>query len=516
MTLLTKLEINATRQPYDKNFANCPYYLPSYRDPKATTTQICWLLHLNPRLTHVTLSGLVFKDYRDVRVLTTSIHGLNQLQELSITACTWAEAKLRLGWNILFSCPATLRTLMLKFTRDYFDWEGIWTDDYIQTTPNDHHFWEVKDEACGLTDTSLPRREEPLIFLTKLSLPRFNEGIVKEDILSMLRYCPNVSELTLPFLFEPGELGALARDIAVSCPKLKSLTHLDDSEDGTDGELAFRVLGALPEQQVQKFRCVGRANKDHVLDTRAFFQRHSSTLREVVLFGCLYVRTMAAQVLLMECEAIEVLDIQCVGDLPGLCINLAEAIKFPWACTRMRQLKLTIGVPDEPLNRPTYQVEPYYLRPAPTTLLSAEKEQFEQLEVFYRQIGALTEVQTLHLEVFFYASGARSSLDEHVESNTFPGMLSIGNPRSGRPGFLRHLGRLKNLKVLSGSVLAETKETLETMGWMEAVWMNEHWPVLEKAHFFLTDHKITEPFRWLLDQRRYDGKPLRLTCPSLF
>lgn len=100
MTLLTRLKILINYPYSDEEQGVCPYFLPTNRDPRATTTRICWLLQLNPRLTHVAIAGFVIKDNRDVLLLTTSVFGLNRLQDLHISARSYEPTKLDLIPNI--------------------------------------------------------------------------------------------------------------------------------------------------------------------------------------------------------------------------------------------------------------------------------------------------------------------------------------------------------------------------------------------------------------------------------
>ena len=158
-------------------------------------------------------------------------------------------------------------------------------------------------------------------------------------------------------------------------------------------------MDALPPQQVEQLRCSMAPFEIRGLDVTALFRRHSTTLRTLCLRGCRNVRSKAIKILLDDCRGIERLEVSWGGDRYELCIDLEDAIEFPWACIRIESLALTIAVSDEPLHLHT-GTEPYYNRTPPTTLSEAEKKQFEQLEALYRQIGTLTELACLNLNVY--------------------------------------------------------------------------------------------------------------------
>jgi hypothetical protein len=345
--------------------------------------------------------------------------------------------------------------------------------------------------------------------MTSLDLKGMEEAFSEQDFLLMLEHCPNLCDIRIPDIRNVGDTFLLAEMIAGSCPKLTNLTYRDHCEGGTDGYLIARVMGALPPQQVKRLICGDRPFNIRNPDAATIFQKHSSTLQTLSLGRCEDVPSKAIQMVLTQCRGLEIFETRWAGQRGDLCIDLGDAIEFPWACTRMRTLRLTVAVPDEPLYRHIGE-EPYYMRPPPTTLSAAEQEQFDQLEVLYRQIGELVEIQTLELSAVFYDPNDRRPFSFRTGANTFPGMLSTGNHRSGRPGYLHHLGGLTKLRELAGSVSAETGETKVTMGLIEAHWMNEHWPVLQCARFFRSQSNITNSFKWLQNQR--DGSnPLSLS-----
>lgn len=493
MTLLTNLEIHID---YYAGFELCPYYLPNAKDPRATTTYICWMIQLNPHLTHLTIFGLAFKDDRDVCLFASSIFGLERLQELLLSAYIWKETtRVRLGQNIFHSCPLSLRSLCLELREEdisIFAFE--FTEEYSLQDPGELLPWEKKGEECGLT--TIPRRQEPLVHLKSLDFREVEEIVPEADFLSMLQHCPNLCDLGMPNIGETKDTDQLATAIAESCPALSDLTYRDYCVDSADGALMLRTMDKLRPQQIKRLYCDEDFFTIPGLDAALLFRRHSITLYNIIMGGCQNIDSKAIQVLLVECRGLEILKLRWAGERRGLCIDLKDAIEFPWGCTRVRVLNLTVCIPEEPLHL-HIGVKPFYKRPAPIALSAAEQQQFGQLEVLYRQIGKLLQAEVLCLEAVFYAPEDARPLTKLTRFNTFPAMLNLSDETTGRPGYLHHLAGLSKLRKLAGSVSAETNETKVTVGLEEAEWMHQHWPVLEFELIFPRCRYIEDVKKWL-------------------
>jgi hypothetical protein len=88
MTCPTRLNLDLG---FSTGFGNCPYFLPSCRDPRATLTQTCWVLTL---LTDLRLRNLLIKDQREITLLTRSIFGLKRLQNARFGFIRWEKNEL--------------------------------------------------------------------------------------------------------------------------------------------------------------------------------------------------------------------------------------------------------------------------------------------------------------------------------------------------------------------------------------------------------------------------------------
>lgn len=473
MNLLTRLEIDFTDLT---GLTSCPYYLRSAKDPRASVTHTCWILHLNANLTHITISGLAFKNVRDLRLVAASINSLDMLQDLSLAATVYNCPTLsRVGLTIFQSCPPSLRSLSLNLQEDNLSgWSYEFTEEFYRLEPGELLSWEKEEDERGLTTTA--RRQGHLPRLTSLNLKEVEEIIPKADLIWILQQCPKLLDLGMPDIGETNDADQLAAAIVESCPALNELTCQDYCE-GPVGDLMLRIMNLLSPQQVRRLHYDGTHFTIPGLDASSLFRRHSVTLQTLTLGGCHNVNSKAIQAILVECRGLQVLQTWWTGERPGLCIDLEDAIEFPWRCTSIRTLSLTICIPDKPLYQPL-GVEPYYKRAPLTALSTAEKTQFKQLEVLYRQVGTLTQVEELGLEAVFYDLECSRPPSNLVIQYSFPGMLSLGDEKTGRPGYLHHLAGLAKLRRFNLWVLMTTGESKVTVGLKETEWMRKHWPAL--------------------------------------
>ncbi|KAG0380394.1 hypothetical protein BGX24_008643 [Mortierella sp. AD032] len=450
----------------------CPYYLPSYRDPKAILTQVCWIIQSNPHLQYVQIDRAPIKDDRDARLLITSIFGLRKLQTLNVDIAYWRgltdSPMNRVRSDVFFACPPTLQSIRLSSHQRYLSDNNVILEDYIQLPPGTPQTWEKSDEECGLlttTTTALPRRQEPLLDLKDLSLGSSAEDITDFELLLILQHCPNLTTLKAPSLPEVYDVQDMAQKTAQYCPKLSDLSTIGTSEQNFSVQKSMvLMLQTLPEQQVTRIQCTGSLEwyLQGLSNAGSIFRRHSSTLRKIFITGCRNLDSKVIQAIVVGCEALEQLNVTWAMESNGqrrLCIDLDDAVEFPWACTKLQELTLTIAIPDHPFHLVTEGVAPYYERPPPTAFSAGEKQQLKSLETLYRQIGALTNMRKLDLRAEFYDPEGRRPLTRDYKRTTFPGMLSLGCERTGRPGFLRLLAGLTQLGLLLGTVTADTKET---------------------------------------------------------
>ncbi|KAG0308708.1 hypothetical protein BGZ97_013278 [Linnemannia gamsii] len=481
------------------------------------------------------------KDHRDTRLLTRSIFGLKQLQdaEFGLVRCEeeeegWGPKATRgLAFAVFYACPPLLSRFCVEVTEKELYLQDDMAEEYWEAEPGKPQSWEMMDgdemREGEMMMTAAPprwlREEEPLSHLTSLKLRDMGEENISEDELrSMLAHCPNLTEIELPCVVPVKDIRRLALDIAHSlCPRLTILEeNRSSAERWVCHGLAVRIVDALPEHQVQRLRCLGLSFAIPNLlnssgnDTRPIFRRHSQTLREVVLWSCWEISSKTIQMILVECLALERLDARSATRTPRrtfndlmegipfrgeFSIDLQDAVEFPWGCTRIKDLRLTISIPDlydddddngddddddsDNDNQPT----------SPTTVATAAEDMtatalVQRLESLYRQLGALMELERLYLQAVFYDPGAHCHLPRTYWLSTFPGMLldttgdgGPGGGSGGRPaGYLHLLGGLTRLKDLYVSSRSPRKEENNlTIGVEELKWMGKHWPMLEET-----------------------------------
>ncbi|KAK5809342.1 hypothetical protein F5H01DRAFT_415375 [Linnemannia elongata] len=419
ITLLTMLTIHIW---YDATTGTCPYFLPSVANPKATLTQVSWMMLLNSNLQELEISGLIFKDELDGSVFCYVISRLAALRKLELMAYFWEghqQKPISLCTTIVLFCPLRLQELKLTIFPKNFSQDQDLLKEYREVPPGFLHSWEQRE---GMEDVpfELPS-DRPLAQLKLLHLQMVQHGISELDFWAIAERCPNIRILHKPVLYG---------------------------------------------------------------------------VKDVVSFA-----DNAAKVVLEECEALESLRVFWKGERGELCVELQDAIELPWVCTDLIELVLTIGIPDTPLHHHEGS-DPYYDRAAPVVLSEAERHQFGQLERLYERIGSLTQLRILNLRVFYFDPTGVRAPSKFYRRNSFPGLLSLGDVASGRPGYLRQLAGLKKLRKLEGSVSADTAETWVTIGKSEAVWMKVNWCELEFAALFRSRDRMRKPFRWLEEQRK--------------
>lgn len=259
--------------------------------------------------------------------------------------------------------------------------------------------------------------------------------------------------------------------ISKQCPKIELLSYGRQCSR-TLNLFPFRIMESLPAQQVTEFVYIGGLSKDTSFRTDVAFHSHSTTLRKVNIDGEGTVPKVMASALFNGCFNLETLFI--AADSLSPCITLADALEYPWACTKLQRLSLAISgceLPVEP------GVDPYDRRPTPITLTEVETQYFSRLEDLYQRIGTLTELQGLDLTMVPLGEDA-------INHQSFPAMLNVQGAQTGRPGFFQLLSGLKKLEKLGGSVRADSDETEVTVGWTEAIWMDQNWSDLQRAGFF--------------------------------
>ncbi|KAF9095160.1 hypothetical protein BGX23_000936 [Mortierella sp. AD031] len=503
-----------------KSFTYEDYYAPRYlrhhafvassQYPRARQGQLYWMLPQFPNLSVLRME-LWMNDQQDFQMLAKALPHLRALKKLNlrITRDPNVHRWSQLIPALFLNCPPSIEDLEFYFLdledADFDQLPNLWGDQdetQAQTQAQDQDGWSMERMRRSI--------QEPLHNLRSLDLSDVSQ-LSFDDLVSIFDRAPAVTELHIPNLGTHIDITRMAQSISESCPRIKRVYQHGRLDE--DQEFALEVVHALPEQQLE---FLSYADLRWCADVVAVVQRHSTTLRELRLVSCLGVRSKAIQTILCTGHVLEVLWIEPY-QLANSAITLDDAIAAEWACTRMQQLQIAVSnVPIVAADN--NNEEPYYKRPAPIVLTGYERNKFSQLELFYRQIGRLTEM--VHLKLMAvpvpvdceevdsaWRTGAYSDV-------WFPSMLSLGDEATGRPGYLSLFGGLKKMRSFNGSVRAKTPETRVTIGQNEAEWIIASWPKLEVIDFCSSRPRDDDQqpggskdsrtcFEWLVEQRSY-------------
>ncbi|KAF9092138.1 hypothetical protein BGX23_004587 [Mortierella sp. AD031] len=213
MTHLSDLSLwfgAASRRP------NPSYTLPSVDNPHATLAQACWLISLNPHLTTLRLSSFTIMDFQGFQLFVRAIAGLSKLKTLDgFIICKgdyWHQAESEL----FFSCPPSLQTFVV--TASPFSSSNPSTQNMVS-------LWRpsIDNQDGGSNAMLTPRRENPLTKLVSLGMWNVESSIPTSEILSVIKHCPNVKELTLPNLASCSDVDVIWAFIGQHCPSLRLL-----------------------------------------------------------------------------------------------------------------------------------------------------------------------------------------------------------------------------------------------------------------------------------------------------
>ncbi|KAK3811348.1 MAG: hypothetical protein JOS17DRAFT_842926 [Linnemannia elongata] len=418
--------------------------------------QLIWLLTLNPLLTHVRLQGCGIQSAQGAFLFVKAITHLKALTELDLNfrSCTirWGE----LAYTLFYCLPTSPETFRLDGNR-------VWGEPHprrITSKFRKRNLRTYHGASFGRTG-GCPSPAEKVacgvwLFCLSSSVPHWralihSHGVVRSRLHS------------LEFLLELLQPNACASEFW--------------------NPEAVRDLSPNT-----KASCVVRLASGY----------HFNTLREIRLTNCGHISGDVVQEVLSMCTGLEHLVIS--GS--GVSTRLKYLVKNEWVCGRLKTLEITVNMRE--------------VRTCAEGVVSMPmvRDTWIKLRKLYRQLGALTEIEVLHLGMksmemqWLDKDGKERSGDENErdswlerqsteggdwsvdddDSNeftrlrgnvdasnadaSFPGLFSLGDELAGRPGYLKMLSGLTKLKELRGHVQAN-------LGRRELEWMLAHWPKLE-------------------------------------
>ncbi|KAF9934662.1 hypothetical protein FBU30_000986 [Linnemannia zychae] len=354
------------------------------------------------------------------------------------------------------------------------------------------------DELMSRSDRSEPRME-----LVDVGLWNFANSTTQDQLVWLYEHCCMVEKLNISSFQTEVNPKVIANIIKTLCTKIRTLTFRRSELGYWSGTLPFEVLCAMPKQQLITidYRKVEYRLTEEM--TQISILRHSDTLTTLILQECDQISSKAIQVILKVCTGLIHLQLGWDEDEVPSYIHLEDAISTSWASNKFTYLELTIAIPK--LRYESTQI-PYYRRHPKCILTPSETHLFSQLQTLYYQLASLRDLTQLDLRALESGADDISVIDPFYFEHTFPAMFSLGDTRSGRPGFLTLFEGWTRLKEIRGSFSICTNETFETMNTLEASWIATHWPALKFIEFHQGDEEEErEVFRWLEDYRQlYD------------
>ncbi|OAQ32001.1 hypothetical protein K457DRAFT_16886 [Linnemannia elongata AG-77] len=464
-------------------------------------TQVCWILHLNPNLIQVSISGIPTKDTKGLHVLAETISKLNRLEKLVLGLIGREVLWTLLAYSYFLACPRSIQALTVELEEPTFYDDGL---ERIDTAVRNVTGWDFNHEGARELDNLTFLELENLVYLTT------------EEVCEVFRDCPNLQHLMLPILGSQVDIVTVGRVVGKSCPKLTEIISKAIA-DGRRRTLVLEIMESMvAAPALEKFVFVGSFEVSDRLS--AAFRRHAATLTWVQFDLHKDMEPSFIQLLLFECPNLEGFVLGGVAewmtDEPTLTVS--EVVERKWASSRIKELRLQISIGDlfpsfvpaltstaAGVNEDDETPVPYYLRPTPILFTEQEQRHMTVLEKFYKQLGEQTALEVL--ELWRVEPTSNTDNDDSLRDLTFPALLSLGDPVARRPGFLDLWGGLKKLKVLQGSFNSFTDENRAIVGMREVQWMAEAWPKLEEANFCpeppYGEGELLPHFKWLSEVR---------------
>ncbi|KAF9542528.1 hypothetical protein EC957_001897 [Mortierella hygrophila] len=452
MTWLTKLELTLSMRLFE---LRCPYNLPNYNNPQTSAIRLCGLLQLLPQLRDLSLCTLSVRNSWSAQLITSTLLDMTNLKQLRITLASKVHYP-GIITLLFFSCPPSIERLDIGFAH-----------------PRELEIFDNSDMVTGGAEQDaervFSRRTSPLINTRELTLVRWTDITTTEEFLSIFRQCPGLEKLDIALSVVP--TGVDGADIGRICPNLRDIVYLGSDDDSSGKEMwPLKIMEVLPEAQMETLAfswTLSRQLERTVVRTTIL--RHSLSLRKIRITA--QITSSAIRMILETCGVLEAIHIFRSA------INLSDAVASPWASSKITRLSLSVAITMPSLSLPAdIQYIPSYLKTPPTPLSQDEEHIFTQLEVFYRQIGKQTNMQTLRLDrPTINRPGARNLAGEKMP---FPGLLSLKGNVAGRPGYLDLLGGLSQLKNVDKDVVPETWDYKLAEDAPEVDWILEHWPCL--------------------------------------
>ncbi|KAF8944214.1 hypothetical protein BGZ47_004520 [Haplosporangium gracile] len=430
--------------------------------------QLVGLLKQSPHLRVIHLHDILVRAKMALEKFTRTISGYTKLETLALDLWvpdSWSDRVLA---AIFFSCPQSIKVLRIDFQ---------------------NYLGESKrfDIAARTLEAPLLRQEPTLHNLIEfcLSGPYL---LVLEDLLVMLEYIPEVITLGLPRIRKPIDADSFDRDAADAvgrvavekCPKVRNLAQCSGTLDNSLS-LLVPFVEALPKTSLKSLAAILFCeSEDPFLPA---LHRHVGSLTSIDFDKC-EVSSRTIHRILRGCPFLEKFEAAHIYNCKSF-LTLEDATAQPWASTKLTSLGLVIELGDMDIPDVDWH-----------DLTLEQKTSLGQLDVFYRQIGALTSLKHLALQVLVNPENESDGSDHGKgalahSKRCFPRLLKLGGGMEGKNrGWLDCLSGLNKLEHLHGSFNVAIGYDECMVGQAEAEWMAQHWPRLRSADFLREDDAL--------------------------
>lgn len=454
--------------------------------------RICQLLQRSPSLVEVTIKYLKVSKFQSGYHLLRALSGLTHLEELDLLLHAPLCIEHWISPHLASACPSSLESFALSFTR--FHDEGVDTESSAVMHDAAHY------------DGLLPTHPVVLHRLKRVSIESLGRRGL-EDISYLFQRLPSLEYLGVPYHGFSENFNDVAGRIIRNCPALQCLQlKLKKSDHGYS--LALALVSAMSKGQLKELVLNTKVSPE---SSDALICRHTTSLRRIELGRGADIKSRSIQTIIQMCYALEELIVSS-GHTHAAFLTLDGAVEEPWSCTKLRCLEITFGFEAEGLFAKGDAVDMFYNRTGSVVLTTKERRGFSKLERLYRQIGALKDLELLQLEATSNSYRKEDEARDHLtifQEKSLPGFLSLGDPVTDRPGYLKLLQGITKLRNIHGLIFAMTNpEQDKTVSWEEVCWIRRHWQLLRQADFSTYRSSLNEPsedlkeeFEWLYQQK---------------
>ncbi|KAK3838958.1 MAG: hypothetical protein J3R72DRAFT_448285 [Linnemannia gamsii] len=470
---LTRLDVSMVGKPTVKLSPKPPRY-----NHDSHIHHHLWLIRLNcDTMTYLDLQVLEIKSLLVVRDIVRTTSQLHHLKTFRLGLRSNQSIRRSVLETLFLSCSSSL--IDLDFSE-------------LCVSAKVTHSIEPKKDDWDFDQGPLVLRAEPFPNLKRLAFPLVPSKDAYLLVRSFLKFCPAVETLSLSYANGSNSgINNIIEDIGELCPFLSSVSFPSDH----NVEHMMRIMEVLPAGRLKTISaCYCSYTK--VLDTPRIglaLARHSTSLRQIEWTSNPQVESAVIQAVLLTCRSLQIFRVHVCKGMGTGGLLLAHAVDREWVCKEIRELELQVSITRDGMN-PAYMDDP-----SKATWTEDHHRHWEDLGMFYTQIGSLTHLQVLSVEAMgwhtsIYNPNQGSALSPSMAC--LPGFLALDDVATGQIGYLEKFAGLNRLKELRGSFAWTHKDAVARMGMREVDWFVEHLPALKLVTFgYSSQSQMLQVFR---------------------